>query len=127
MGAYSHNYKQEQTIRAHVDESAWVAQLKSAKALHIVLLEIPMPTAGASPKQKAVFEHVQQAQGLFCDGGYTECVGECRKALEELSQGKSKPIEFVNSSPSPQVWIWGCKKILAEGIGESGTTALESR
>lgn len=88
-GGYSHDYKQEQTIRARITESAWVEQLKSANALNILLLEIPMPMTGASPNQKAVFDHLRQAQILLCDGHYTECVGECRKAFEELSHGKA--------------------------------------
>jgi hypothetical protein len=110
IGAFSHDYKQEQVIRAHVDESAWVAQLKSANALNILLLEIPMPMTGASPKQKAVFEHIRHAQRLFCDGHYTECVGECRKAFEELSQGK------------PQIWAMLADKNAREGMGKDERT-----
>ena len=61
----------------------------AAKALEILPLEVPIPAVSASDKQKALFEHMKAAQGLFIDEDYTACVTERRKALEELGEGKS--------------------------------------
>jgi hypothetical protein len=79
-------------LRMQVAQSAWIAQLASANAKNILLLEVAMPIAGAAPKRKAIFGHIQHAQKLFVDGLYSECVGECRKAIEEMEEGTASTL-----------------------------------
>ena len=48
-----------------------------------------MPAVSVSDKQKALFERMKAAQGLFIDEDYTACVTECIKAVKEFGKGAS--------------------------------------
>ena len=76
-----------QTLTIHIPQSTWISSLKSANALNVLLLEVPMPVVGASPKRKAAFAYLTQAQTLFTQGLYDQCVAECRKVVEEVEKG----------------------------------------
>jgi hypothetical protein len=70
-------------LKIAIPRSQWIEQLRSAGALDIILLEIPMPVGSLSQMQAAVAKHLRQAQSHFIDGNYTDCVGACRLALDQ--------------------------------------------
>lgn len=78
----ANDWPEQPTLAVHVPESSWVAQLESAKALRVLLLEIPMPISGAPGR--AADKHLIRAQQHYIDGNYRECVSECRQFAEEL-------------------------------------------
>jgi hypothetical protein len=79
---------QHQVVRGHIGQKAWIDQLAAVKAKDILILEVPMPIAGGSDRQKAAVGHLIQAQKLFLNGLYTESMSECHKALEEFESTK---------------------------------------
>jgi hypothetical protein len=75
---------ERQELQVQIAKSTWVAALRGANAVDILLLEIPMPVLGATKQQRAIAEHIRRAQSHFVGGHYTECVAECRKVVEQL-------------------------------------------
>ncbi len=76
-----------QAILAHsVPQSEWVQQLQSAKAADILLLEIALPFIDPPPRMAAVMKMLRQAQGLFLEAHYADCVSNCRKAIEAFEK-----------------------------------------
>jgi|CXWL01.1.fsa_nt_gi hypothetical protein len=67
-----------------VPQSDWIAQLQAARALDILLVEIPMPFDNPSEAQVALTNHIRQAQRHFLNGHYRETVADCRAAMECL-------------------------------------------
>ena len=79
-----------------VPRSDWISQLRAAKAMDILLLEIPMPFAEPSKELRAVVEALRRAQRHFFEGHYSDCVINCRKAIEQLLslQGRDRTAAF---------------------------------
>jgi hypothetical protein len=73
-----------------VGRSDWVQQLKIAGAADILLLEIPMPFGNVPPERALVIESLKQAQRVFLDGHYIDCIINCRKAMEALGQAEGR-------------------------------------
>jgi hypothetical protein len=73
-----------QSLRAKSAESDWVTQLNSAKALNILLIEVPMPFVNPSKASKAIDNHLRNAQSYFVNADYRQCIAECRQAMEEI-------------------------------------------
>jgi len=75
---------EQQTIKKTVPQSDWVAQLNGAKALNIVIVEIPIPMVDPSHEQSAIFRHIAHARKHLVEGNFKECVAECRQLAEEI-------------------------------------------
>jgi hypothetical protein len=72
-----------QVVLTHsVPQSEWIQHLKSAKAMDILLLEIVMPFVDPPSGTAVVMNMLRQAQSLFVAAHYTDCVINCRKAIE---------------------------------------------
>src|SRR5258708_5279839 len=64
--------------------SDWIQELRSARAMDTLLLEIPMPLVDASKQHGVVLDTLRQAQSLFLEGHYSDCVINCRNTFEGL-------------------------------------------
>src|SRR5665213_604067 len=82
LGAYEQ--PAPQSLRAKAAESDWVAQLNSAKAFNILLIEVPMPFVNPSKASKAIDSHLRNAQSYFVNADYRQCIAECRQTMEEI-------------------------------------------
>ena len=71
-----------QVLTHVVPRSDWVLQLNAAKAMDILLIEIPMPLVEPSPNLASVVARIRQAQNLFVEAHYADCVINCRRAIE---------------------------------------------
>jgi hypothetical protein len=85
-----------QPIWRTVPRSDWISQLRAAKAMDILLLEVPMPIIEPSNELNAVVEALRRAQRHFFEGHYSDCVINCRKAIERLLnlQGRDRTAAF---------------------------------
>ncbi|MES2255509.1 MAG: hypothetical protein V4559_10760 [Pseudomonadota bacterium] len=68
-----------------VARSDWIRQLRDAKAMDILLLEIPMPFVDPPPELRPVIDNMRQAQKLFYEGHYADCLINCRKSVDTLA------------------------------------------
>lgn len=76
-----------QVVLAHaVPRSDWIQNLQSANAADILLLEIPMPFVEPASAMADVMGLLRQAQSLFLDAHYGDCVVNCRKAIEAFEK-----------------------------------------
>lgn len=73
-----------ETMWKQVGRSDWINQLASARALDVLLLEVPIPFTEASEEQRNVVSHLRSAQKYFVEGHYESCVSECRNVFDEL-------------------------------------------
>jgi|HubBroStandDraft_5_1064220.scaffolds.fasta_scaffold14277_3 hypothetical protein len=71
---------ESQEVQISVAQSEWAALLDAAGAHSAVFIEIKAPIEN----RNAPAAHVRSAQIHFANGNYTACVGECRKALEDM-------------------------------------------
>lgn len=71
---------------SHVPRSQWIDRLKSADALSVLLIEVPMPFGAALRQMKAAVTSLQDAHNQFLMGEYTACIVACRKALESAGR-----------------------------------------
>lgn len=69
-----------------VPRSRWLEMLRDARALDVLLLEIPMPVGEVPAWAKAVRDDLTRAQRHFHMGEYVDCVGSCRRVLDELGK-----------------------------------------
>ena len=79
-----------------VPRSEWISQLRAARAMDVLLLEVPMPFIDPPGQMKAVVAALKRAQSHFVSGHYSDCVINCRKAIEELEtlQGRDRTVAF---------------------------------
>lgn len=89
-GGATNDALENQTARVAVSQSDWIQKLNSAKARHIVLLEVAMSATEAPPHRRAAVEHLRSAESKFMAGLYTDCVSECRKGIETLKHSRGK-------------------------------------
>lgn len=75
-----------------IGRSDWIALLRGAKAMDVLLLELPMPFIEPSAGLRAVVDNLKQAQRMFFEGHFTDCVINCRKAVDTLGtlQGRDR-------------------------------------
>lgn len=73
-----------ETLHYKSPQSEWIKQLNAAKALNVLLFEIPMPFIDPSLPSKAISQHIKRAIKHFAEGNFGDCVAECRKATEQL-------------------------------------------
>src|SRR6185312_5570475 len=74
-----------QELQLSVAQSEWVAQLDAAGAYSVVFIEAKFPLGD----NNAPAARIRRAQAHFASGSYTACVGECRKALEDMESAKA--------------------------------------
>ena len=70
--------------RHRVSRSDWIAQLRSAGARDVLLLEVPVPLNGGGKGWRSMAEALQRAEEQYRSGDYHGCIGSCRTAMEEL-------------------------------------------
>lgn len=75
-----------ETLAKRVARSEWINHMRGVGAMDILLLEIPVPVVGAAAEQKEIIRQLRHAQSLYKQGHYTDCVGTCRKVMEELGK-----------------------------------------
>lgn len=76
----------QQVLTHVVPLSEWIEHLRVAKAMDILLLEIPMPFVDPPAQLAAAMKLLRQAQSLFLQAHYADCVINCRRALEEFEK-----------------------------------------
>lgn len=88
-GGYSENPKAihptNDSLWKALARSDWVRMLHDAKAMDILLLEIPMPFVEPPAGLKPVIDNLRQAQNMFYEGHYPDCLINCRKSIETLA------------------------------------------
>lgn len=85
-----------QPLSRTVSRSDWISQLRVVKAMDTLLLEIPMPFIEPSKELSSVVKALRRAQTHFFEGHYSDCVINCRKAIEQLVglQGRDRTAAF---------------------------------
>jgi hypothetical protein len=87
-------------------QSDWILLLAGAKAMDILLLEIPMPFVEPSAAHREIADALGRAQHLFAEGRFPESVLNCRKAIEALAalegRGKDWSSDAFNSLKPPR-------------------------
>jgi hypothetical protein len=73
------------TLWLGLGRSDWIVQLRTARAMDILLLEVAMPLLEPSEANRSISDALKRAQKLLAEGHYSECVINCRKAIEGLA------------------------------------------
>lgn len=71
-------------LQCRVPRSEWIEKLGAAKALDILLLEVPLAFPEGSDGWTNISEQLRRAESRFRDGDYHACVSACRVVVEEL-------------------------------------------
>lgn len=99
-----HHDPHEVTNRLHVDlhvnQKTWIDVLKQMEYGQFMLFEIPVPSSEASEELGEALTYLEKAREHFWRGHYDEAVANCRKALEELTNGLGDKIELDKSKNS---------------------------
>ncbi|MGH6870031.1 MAG: hypothetical protein ACREHE_00870 [Rhizomicrobium sp.] len=111
----------QEKLHAEVPRSDWIAQLRSVRALDVLLLEVPMPVENVPSEFQQIAKQLLQAQQMFTDGHFTECIFRCRAVMDALN--KAVP-------PDPVVDLWqklanaASRKQMTKKERETGIFAL---
>jgi len=70
------------TVR--VPKSEWLNRLKSARFMDVLLLEVPFSAIDLPEQLRVIRDDLEQAQNLFMNADYANCVAQCRHAIQEL-------------------------------------------
>ena len=84
-----HRFRTNDTLSKQLPRSAWINQLRDARALDIVVVEVPMPVADPSPEQRKIVDHLKRAEKMALDGNYPECVAHCRDVMDAVDSSPS--------------------------------------
>jgi hypothetical protein len=76
---------ESQEFQLSIAQSEWAAQLDAAGAYNVVFIEAKAPVGD----NNAPIARIRRAQAHLASGNYTACVGECRKALEDMESTKA--------------------------------------
>ena len=87
--------------RHRVPRSDWIAQLVGAGAQDVLLLEVPIPLAGADDEWRAVAASLQRAEQQYRRGDYHSCVGSCRTVIEELGAYRFRDGDWIGNTLAP--------------------------
>ena len=84
--AFSSNdrHSVQETMTYDAAQSGWLAELKKASYLNVLLLEVPMPPAEAPENVSTAAALLSNAQRHFANGEYKSCVADCRTIIQEL-------------------------------------------
>ncbi|MBJ7410392.1 MAG: hypothetical protein JHD15_08515 [Phenylobacterium sp.] len=86
VGHAERNDRIHNELYAHVPQSVWVRALNDAKALDVLLLEVPMPFLEQTPEHWESTTALRNAQRLFVAGDFAESVARCRTAIESMTR-----------------------------------------
>lgn len=76
-----------------VAQSDWIAQLKGAGALGVILLETSLPLSLGATDDDSIARQLHIAEKAFHTGDYQNCVGACRLAYERLKLGPQSKLK----------------------------------
>tara|TARA_R110002167_G_C12701956_1_gene653660 strand:- start:6153 stop:6971 length:819 start_codon:yes stop_codon:yes gene_type:complete len=82
-----------------VAQSDWLEQLRRAKYMDTLLIEVPMPLAEQQPQYIKLKDYLLEAQRHFSLGEYTSSVVSCRKVMEELAALRNKDLADQSMRP----------------------------
>lgn len=82
-----HQVTDQSFVPLLVNQKAWIDVLKRMGYGQFVLFEIPVPSSEASKELGKALTCLEKAREHFWRGHYDEAVANCRKALEELTNG----------------------------------------
>lgn len=74
----------QDTWTFHVPRSTWIATLRQANVVNILLFDVPVPLGAKAPHARRAIEYLEKAKSKFLEGDYRACVAECRTAVQEL-------------------------------------------
>ncbi|MGE3333419.1 MAG: hypothetical protein AB7I36_07240 [Rhodospirillaceae bacterium] len=97
----------------HISRSEWIEKLNKSGAINIELFEVPIPIGPKTPQARQIFEHVDKARRHLAEAGFSDCVAECRLAVQELG------VEWTQEA----TWSDGVLKKMA--VGDRGTSKKE--
>lgn len=86
-GFGSNRYTTHDAFSKPLPRSDWIAYLRSARVLDIMLIEVPMPITDVPSNVLKMAEHLKLAQKLFVEGNYSQSVAECRHVIELVRGG----------------------------------------
>jgi hypothetical protein len=84
-----HTHQLNETWQANVAQSSWLEQLRSAKVVDTLLLEVAMPVCNVPEDLRQVQADLREAQLHFQSGQYSACVVCCRRVIQELGHRQS--------------------------------------
>jgi hypothetical protein len=83
---------QPNKLHARISRSDWIERLNSSGATNILLLEVPMPIKIGVGETDDIGRSMRRAREHFMSARYDDCVGECRKILEQLPNVSKKDV-----------------------------------
>lgn len=90
----------QSVVPLHVNQKAWIDVLKQMEYGQFMLFEIPVPSLEASKELGQALTYLEKAREQFWRGHYDEAVANCRKTLEELTNGLGDQAELEKSKKS---------------------------
>ncbi len=95
-----HEATDRSVVPLHVNQKTWIDVLKQMGYGQFVLFEIPIPSPEASKELGQALTSLENAREHFWRGHYDEAIANCRKALEELTNGLGDQAELKKSKDS---------------------------
>jgi len=83
---------QPNKLHARISRSDWIERLNSSGATNILLLEVPLPIKVGAGETDDMGRSMRRAREHFMSARYDDCVGECRKVLEDLPNVSRKDV-----------------------------------
>ncbi|MBL8688020.1 MAG: hypothetical protein JNL04_02930 [Rhodospirillaceae bacterium] len=80
-----------------IARSRWLEMLRDARALDVLLVEVPMPITNVPEDWKKIRADLLEAQRHFHTGEFSACVLSCRKVIEEIGGRLYKETEWHGS------------------------------
>lgn len=90
----------QSVVPLHVNQKTWIDVLKQMEYGQFMLFEIPVPSPETSKELGQALTYLEKAREHFWRGHYDEAVANCRKALEELTNGLGDQAELDNAKRS---------------------------
>lgn len=95
-----HEVTDPSVVPLHVNQKTWIDVLKQMEYGQFMLFEIPVPSPEASKELGQALTYLEKAREHFWRGHYDEAVANCRKTLEELTNGLGDKTELEKSKQS---------------------------
>lgn len=86
------------TWTVEIPRSRWLQMLREARALDVLLVEIPMPVADVPDRWRSVTASFLEAERQFHFGEYTAAVVSCRKAVQGVGEQLYGLLEWAGPS-----------------------------
>lgn len=95
-----HQVTDQSFVPLHVNQKTWIDVLKQMEYGQFMLFEIPLPSPEASKELGQALTYLEKAREHFWRGHDDEAVANCRKSLEELTNGLGDKTELEKSKQS---------------------------